>query len=494
MSRHFDIKSPQYSRESVPVSEVQKMPVETFIPKQCTPEKTRRWPYFFAGLVLFFLGAGVSITTLLFSEQTVAAPMIVLQSSTSTTPTTFTYGPQPRLSQPSFFAETLDSFKENEQSFIEADLSSMVIRYYEKGIVAFESPILSKGKEGSWWETPAGLYEVQLKKSNHLSSFGGVYQPWSMVFQGNFFIHGWPYYPDGTPVSSQYSGGCIRLADEDAKSIYDLAKVGIPILVYEKDYHSDGFSYDVPAPDIDAKAYLVADVQSNTILVEEGISTELPIASITKLMTALVAAEYINLDTDISIPTSAIVSTSVVRLKPGMVMSAYSLLPPLLLESSNTAANTYAQILGTSRFVALMNDKAEALGMADTTFTDASGADSGNVSTLRDLLRLSTYIFNNRSFVYQISSGKRVSTAYDVYSFGQLSNFNSTPGLDGFIGGKVGKTTAAKETTLALYEMNIRGESRTIAFVILGSSDHFVALQKLHAYMQEQYGGPAGSN
>ncbi|PIP46640.1 MAG: hypothetical protein COX15_00070, partial [Candidatus Colwellbacteria bacterium CG23_combo_of_CG06-09_8_20_14_all_42_19] len=83
---------------------------------------------------------------------------------------------------------------------------------YEKGVFVNEFAILSKGKEGSWWETPAGLYKVQSKEKEHFSSFGRVYQPWSMAFQGNFFIHGWPYYPGGRAVESTYSGGCIRLA------------------------------------------------------------------------------------------------------------------------------------------------------------------------------------------------------------------------------------------------------------------------------------------
>jgi D-alanyl-D-alanine carboxypeptidase len=107
------------------------------------------------------------------------------------------------------------------------------------------------------------------------------------------------------------------------------------------------------------------------------------------------------------------------------------------------------------------------------------------------LLRLASYISNNRSFVYKISSGERVDTAYNVYPFGTLSNFNTIAGLEGFIGGKVGKTTAAKETILSVYSMEVKGEKRKIAFIVLGSNDNYKAVQQLYAYMEMQYGAKA---
>jgi D-alanyl-D-alanine carboxypeptidase len=135
-----------------------------------------------------------------------------------------------------------------------------------------------------------------------------------------------------------------------------------------------------------------------------------------------------------------------------------------------------------------MNKKAKSLGMKHSTFADASGASSNNVSTLHDLLRLSTYIYNNRSFIYRISSGANVGTAYDVYEFENLKNFNKTEGLEKFVGGKVGKTNAAQETIISLYTMNINGTDRTLAFIILGTKDRQKAMLDLYAYIQKQYG------
>jgi len=148
----------------------------------------------------------------------------------------FEFGPQPVLSDPNYFKTVRDKMLEEKVSFIEADLSKMILTLYKNGEKEIETSIASKGKEGSWWETPAGIYKIETKEENHFSSFGHVYQPYSLAFQGNFFIHGWPYYPDGTDVPRSYSGGCIRLETKDAEQIFALAEKGMPVLVFEDDF------------------------------------------------------------------------------------------------------------------------------------------------------------------------------------------------------------------------------------------------------------------
>jgi hypothetical protein len=84
--------------------------------------------------------------------------------------------------------------------FIDVDLAAMTLTLYAEGKEKEKLPVLTKGREGSWWETPTGEYSALLKESNHFSSIGKVWMPWSIQFYGNFFIHGWPYHPDGSPV------------------------------------------------------------------------------------------------------------------------------------------------------------------------------------------------------------------------------------------------------------------------------------------------------
>lgn len=447
-------------------------------------------PIVFVTLPIFLLivVAGFSSFSFISAKSSVAAPIVVVENTITRDVAPLTYGVKMELAQPDFFQETHAAFIENELTFIEADLTSMRIAFFENGVEIFSAPILSKGKEGSWWETPAGLYEISYKTENHFSSFGQVYQPYSMVFQGNFFVHGWPYYEDGTPVESTYSGGCIRLDTDDAATIFELTEPGTPILVHEKAFQGDNFLYETKVPEISAPHYLIADVKSNTVLAASDVDTVAPIASLTKLMTALVAAEYIDLDKKVWKTQEAFVTSLIPRLEGRSKVSMYSLLQLLLVESSNEAAEVIAAQLGRERFIALMNEKARSLGLEETVFTDPSGLDDGNISSLKDLLRLIQYIHHNRSFILELTANQDLPTAYTNGEFGTLNNFNEFKELDNFIGGKVGETNAARQTSISLHEIDISGETRVIAIIILGSEGRTDDVLKLLDFIERRFG------
>lgn len=398
------------------------------------------------------------------------------------------FGPSPSLSNIDHFNTVKNRLVAEGATFVEADLSGMVLRVYTDGTVAREFKILTKGREGSWWETPAGVYRIESREENHFSSFGQVYQPWSMAFQGNFFIHGWPYHADGTPVSSQFSGGCIRLSNEDAQAVYGLVGVGTPVIVFEQDFASDAFTYAKRQPNVTATAFLAADLKNNSVLAEKGSREVVPVASLTKFVTALVAAEYINLDKPITITQSMIVETSRARLVPESGVQAFQLLYPLLMESSNEAAEALARSVGLDRFVNLMNKKAEAIGMNRTHFADPAGRKFENVSTAEDLFVLLKYVYNNRSFVLKISTGELNTSAYGAPIYGDLQNFNNfgVPNAE-FVGGKVGQTLAAGNTAIAVYNLTIQGEERPVAFVLLNSQDVKTDMQEMVAYVLRAY-------
>lgn len=384
----------------------------------------------------------------------------------------FQYGSWPALEDADFFSQVKEQFIEEKTSFIESDLSQMTLRVYKNGRLEEEVPIVSKGREGSWWETPAGLYKVQGKEDNHFSSFGQVYMPWSMPFQGNFFIHGWPYYPSGEEVAQGYSGGCIRLSTDNAKKVYDLVEVGMPILVYEEDFLGDDFSYELLGDQVGANNYLAADLKNNFVFAELNSNVKVPIASLTKLMTALIATEYINIERETTITAGMLTQTSIPRLQVGQQVSVFDLLYPLLMESSNEAGTAIASILGQGRFVQLMNEKATAIGMRNTHFEDPNGISAENVSTAQDLFQLAKYLYNNRSFVLDISKGGARSSVYGAPVWGySLQNFNVFVEDSGFIGGKVGMTNAAGETILSIFEVETDGEIRPVVVIALGSKN-----------------------
>jgi lipoprotein-anchoring transpeptidase ErfK/SrfK len=117
------------------------------------------------------------------------------------------------------------------ENIIIADLTNMKLTLLLEGENYKTFDIVSKGKPGSYYETPSGNYELSTKQDVRLSGLGNVYMPYAMQFFGNFFIHGIPYHANGERVTTAYSGGCIRMNDIDAKEIYDFAKIGTKIII-----------------------------------------------------------------------------------------------------------------------------------------------------------------------------------------------------------------------------------------------------------------------
>jgi lipoprotein-anchoring transpeptidase ErfK/SrfK len=397
--------------------------------------------------------------------------VLVTQAAVSPEKVAFSYGVQPALSNPDFFNKIKTQFIDTKATFIEVDLSQMVARVYTQGVVTVEVPVKTKGKEGSWWETPAGLYKIQTKEKSHYSSMGHVSQPWSMQFQGNFFIHGWPTYDDGRPVSSTFSGGCVRLADEDAKKIYDAVTVGTPILVYEKDFILDQFSYAEKKPVPATDAFLYADMHNNFVFLEQDRVKQVPIGGLTKLMTALIATEYINIEKTTVITESDLVPTDVPRLKVGMKIDMYQLLFPLLRESSNEAGEAIARSYGRSGFVKHMNDKAKSIGMTHTRFVDPTGESAENVSTAEDLFMLAKYIYNNRSFIFNITTGTVKTNTYGESIFSSLEQANSLRGNRYFYGGVSGTNAPFGEYNLSVFKLPMNGTVRPLFLITVGSKN-----------------------
>ena len=108
----------------------------------------------------------------------------------------------------------------------------MKLQTYENGILRKEYNILRKGEPGKWWQTPTGFFKAGYKIKNQLSSIFPVFMPYAVQVYEDFFIHGIPYY-NGENVSSTFSGGCIRLQNEDAKEIFDFIEKGTPIIIKE---------------------------------------------------------------------------------------------------------------------------------------------------------------------------------------------------------------------------------------------------------------------
>jgi D-alanyl-D-alanine carboxypeptidase (penicillin-binding protein 5/6) len=150
------------------------------------------------------------------------------------------------------------------------------------------------------------------------------------------------------------------------------------------------------APAIDARAALLADVDTGQILFAKQVRTPRPIASVTKLMTALLVRGALDIRDELRVDPRAVFSrddfgsSSTLGLRAGERIGVRDLLYGLLLASANDAAVELAIAVDGSEdaFVGRMNARAAALGMTDTRFASASGLDDDGRSTPRDLLTL----------------------------------------------------------------------------------------------------------
>ncbi len=149
------------------------------------------------------------------------------------------------------------------------------------------------------------------------------------------------------------------------------------------------------SPPLAAKAGIVIDASDGRVIWALHPHEQLPIASLTKIMTALLVLQHLPLDTVVKVPPGA-PRVPLVRegLKAGELVPAWKLLYSLLLFSGNDDALTLAVATGGTRahFLAMMNEEARTLGLKDSHFTSTSGViDTGNHSSVSDLAALTRY-------------------------------------------------------------------------------------------------------
>ncbi len=88
------------------------------------------------------------------------------------------------------------------------------IRLYQDGLIVKESPILVLGDVRNWGGSATGIYCIKSKARSSHSTVSEVYMPYALHYYGKYHRHGEPYNSDGTKFSSDFSGGCIKLADD----------------------------------------------------------------------------------------------------------------------------------------------------------------------------------------------------------------------------------------------------------------------------------------
>lgn len=239
--------------------------------------------------------------------------------------------------------------------------------------------------------------------------------------------------------------------------------------------------------DFSAASVLVKDLETQAILYAKDTDAELPIASLTKLMTAYLVFKSGDLNDLVSVSeNAALTGGSSMGMTPGETFTIEELLYGLLVPSGNDAAVALAEYISGSEeaFVEEMNAMADALGMTDTHFANASGLDAeGAYSTSRDLSLLTIELLKNEVF-RNIVKNERVVLKSEEGNLHVLENTNILLDSLGVIGVKTGTTAAAGECLITLTRNE---EGHEILIIILGSSNRYIETEELIPWSFEAF-------
>lgn len=234
-------------------------------------------------------------------------------------------------------------------------------------------------------------------------------------------------------------------------------------------YHRDGFPHDSPPP-VSASSWILYDELTDSVLASWDADTPRPMASITKIMTVLLALENGNLDDPVTISEKAAgTGGQEIGLVAGETVTLGALVRAAMVRSGNDAAAAIAEHIGGSvdGFVAMMNTRAAELGMENTRFANPHGLDAnGHYSSPRDMLIVGRHAMAIPEFA-EIARARALTfpdapdgTARSATNTNRI--LNSYPGV---IGIKTGETPRAGLTYVGATER----QGRRVFAVVFGS-------------------------
>jgi hypothetical protein len=440
--------------------------------------------YFFAGLWFSFIAIVMGASTLLpvTKELSQGSPALLY-----------------KVAMNEQFVQPINMNVPRQGKFIVADLDGMQLSLYD-GATLFKSfPILSRGREGTFWETPTGKYTIQTKEQKHFSSIGGTWMPYSMQFYGNFFIHGWPIRPDGAPVPKGYSGGCIRLSISDAGEVYAFTDIGTRVFVVggaAKESFATSSRYylhgEGKLPPVGASAFLVSDLNFGTVLWERNANALKRLGSLVALPTALTALETVNQYKIVRMGELLLGRSILRKYSVGALdeLPAGTLVYPLLFDTNDTAGKVFAREHGTKQFVSYMNQKASAIGMEQTMFGGAL-SDQNSTTTARDLFTLLQYVDKNKHYLIDVTlASERVLSHESGEKRYSWENKNPwiLSGDGAYRGGVAAIDADGKGSAMILFATPVAEFSeRTVAFILLDSPDLMRDVATLRAFVADHY-------
>jgi len=232
-----------------------------------------------------------------------------------------------------------------------------------------------------------------------------------------------------------------------------------------------------------AHGILLKELNSGRVLYEHDAGKRMSPASLTKIMSALVILERGQLDDFVTIsPNAARAHKTHLRMKSGQVFRLEDLLKAMLIMSANDACLAAVEHVGgdEAQFVAIMNTKAAALGLADTHFNDACGFDNpDHYSTAEDLAALSVIALDQPIFRQLVREERAIITPVNGHHAYVLHNTNRLLGrIPGVEGIKTGFTSKAGRCLIAKVSQN----GSDLLLVILNSKRRWNTATNLITY------------
>lgn len=240
---------------------------------------------------------------------------------------------------------------------------------------------------------------------------------------------------------------------------------------------------DQDVPSISAKSALLYDLTAQKAVFSKNPNEKLPMASLAKIMTAIIALEYPKKDSKYIVSKSDLVGENSMGLTNGEILSLEELLYGLILPSGNDAAETLASnyIGERTKFIEAMNNKAKSLGLSNTHFTNPSGleGDGKQYTTAYDLLIITKYALKFPLF-RKVAATVDYHIPYtpfhkEFYFYNETNLLTSYPGVKGV---KTGFTDEAGFCLVTYLDY----EGHEIIGIILGSNNRREEMKELLDY------------
>ncbi len=246
----------------------------------------------------------------------------------------------------------------------------------------------------------------------------------------------------------------------------------------------------IQKPIISAQSAITYDLIEEKVLFEKDSNKKVPMASLTKVMTAIVAIENKRDDDRYIVYSRALVGENSMGLSASEILNLEELLYGLILPSGNDAAETLAHNYagGREQFIKAMNNKAKSLGLSNTHFNNPSGleGDGNQYATAHDLLVITRYALLNYPLFRKVVSTVEYSIPQSP-THGSYYLVNDTNLLTSYIGVKGVKTGYTPEAGLCLVTY-LEYRNHKIIAVLLGSSDRRAEMKELLDYSLKTLG------